>query len=216
MINEILFLNRAHEKAARMVLDRVLPEFKKKYIISLSGEVETGKAEIAYVLGRMLKAENIKVKMLYLDSYYKIAPTERTTWRKENGIDKIGADEYDWKAINESIEAFKKGKKATLPLVDLFTGQIDQLTTDFKDIDLLIVAGLYAMKVDQADLKVFIENNYKDTMPVQKLSGKEELDDFRMQVLIQEHRVVQSLKKLADFYIDFDTNLETLRPTSIE
>ncbi len=209
-------MNKTHENAAKMVLDRVLPEFKKKYIISLSGEVETGKAEIAYVIGRLLKAENIRVKILYLDSYYKIAPTERTAWRKENGIDKIGTDEYDWEAINESIEAFKKGKKATLPIVDLFTGQVDHLITDFKDIDLLIVAGLYAMKLEQADLKVFIENNYKDTMPVQKLSGKEEIDDFRMQILMQEHRVVQSLKKLADFYIDFDTNLEALRPTAIE
>jgi uridine kinase len=159
----------------------------------------------------MLKAENIKVKILYLDSYYKVPPAERTAWRKENGIESIGPDEYDWDKVNENIDAFLKDKKATLPMVDLFTGQMDQLTTDFKEIDVLIVAGLYSMKVEKADLKVFIENTYKDTMSVQKLSGKEELDEYRMQVLAQEHKVVQSLKKLANFYVDFDTNIEAMR-----
>mgnify|MGYP000951243644 CR=1 FL=1 len=211
MLNEVLFLNSAHQKVAQTILDRIMPEYKRKYIISLSGEVETGKAEIAYVLGRMLKAENIKVKILYLDSYYKVPPAERTAWRKENGIESIGPDEYDWDKVNENIDAFLKDKKATLPMVDLFTGQMDQLTTDFKEIDVLIVAGLYSMKVEKADLKVFIENTYKDTMSVQKLSGKEELDEYRMQVLAQEHKVVQSLKKLANFYVDFDTNIEAMR-----
>ncbi len=211
MLNEVLFLNKAHQKVAQTILDRIMPEYRRKYIISLSGEVETGKAEIAYVLGRLLKAENIKVKILYLDSYYKVSPAERTTWRKENGIDSIGPDEYNWDKVNENIDAFLKDKKATLPMVDLFTGQMDQLTTDFKEIDVLIVAGLYAMKIEKADLKVFIENSYKDTMSVQKLSGKEELDEYRMLVLAQEHKVVQSLKKLANFYVDFDTNIEAMR-----
>jgi uridine kinase len=49
---------------------------------------------------------------------------------------------------------------------------------------------------------------YKETMPEQILSGKEELDEYRMKVLEQEHKVVQSLKSKTDFYLDFDTSLE--------
>ena len=37
---------------------------------------------------------------------------------------------------------------------------------------------------------------------------KEELDDFRMKVLEQEHKAVQALKHKADFFVDFDTALE--------
>lgn len=210
MLNEILLLNKAHEKAAKTILDRVLPEYKRKYIIAISGEVETGKSEVAHMLGRLLRKENIKVKMMYLDSYYKTSPLERTAWRKEHGIDTIGPEEYDWRKINENINAFLGDKKTTMPCVDLFTGQIDQLTTNLGEIDLLIVAGLYSMKIENTNLKVFIENNYKDTLSIQRETGKEELDEFRMKVLEQEHKVVQSLKPLADFFLDFDTNIESM------
>lgn len=208
MLNEVLLLNKGHEKAAKIILDRVMPEYKRKYIISISGEVETGKSEVAHMLGRMLKEKNIKVKMLYMDSYYKIPPNERTQWRKEHGIESVGYEEYDWDTINNNVDAFLKEKKATMPCVDLFTGQIDHLITDFKDIDLLILAGLYAVKVEKVDLKVFIENTYKETLTIQKTSGKEQLDDFRMKVLEQEHKVVQSLKNSADFFLDFDPSSE--------
>lgn len=210
MLNEVLLLNKAHEKAAGIILDRVLPEYKRKYIIAISGEVETGKSEVAHMVGRLLKKENIKVKMIYLDSYYKVSPLERTTWRKEHGIESIGYEEYDWKKINETVDAFLKDKKASMPCVDLFTGQIDQLTTDFNEIDMLIIAGLYSMMVEKANLKVFIENDYKDTLSIQKETGKEELDEYRMKVLEQEHKVVKSLKHHADFFLDFDTNIENL------
>ncbi|MGE5383565.1 MAG: uridine kinase [Omnitrophica WOR_2 bacterium] len=210
MLNEVLLLNKAHEKAAGIILDRVLPEYKRKYIIAISGEVETGKSEVAHMVGRLLKKENIKVKMIYLDSYYKVLPLERTAWRKEHGIESIGAEEYDWKKINDTVDAFLKDKKASMPCVDLFTGQIDQLTTDFKEIDMLIIAGLYSMMVEKANLKVFIENDYKDTLSNQIETGQEELDEYRMKVLEQEHKVVQSLKHKADFFLDFDTNIENL------
>ncbi len=205
MLNEVLQLTKEHENAAKRILERILPEYKRKYIISISGEVETGKSEVAHMLGRLLKKQNIRVKMMYLDSYYKIAPSERHEWREKNGPECIGPMEYDWDKINSNIESFKKDQRATMPCVDLFTGQIDQLITDFKNVDILIIAGLYAMKIEQANLRVFIEQTYKETFDEQIASGKEELNDFRMKVLEQEHKAVQSLKGLADFYLDFDT-----------
>ena len=54
-------------------------------------------------------------------------------------------------------------------------------------------------------MRVFIELTYEDTWEEQKETHKEVLDDFRMEVLAHEHKAVQSLKGLADFYIDFDT-----------
>jgi uridine kinase len=161
------------------------------------------------MLGKLLKKESIKAKMLYMDSYYKVSPQERTQWRKDNGIEKVGYEEIDWNTLDKNINAFINDQKATMPCADLFTGQIDELITNFKDIDLLIVAGLYSMKVEQANLRVFIEMTYKETISEQIASGKEELDEYRMKVLEQEHKVVQSLKHLADYYLDFDTGRET-------
>jgi len=208
MLNEVLLLNKNHEQAALRIFERIMPEYRRKYIIAISGEVETGKCEVAHMLGRIFKKNSIKVKMLYMDSYYKIPPSVRNKWRKENGIESVGYQEIDWEVLDSNINAFLHDKTATMPCADLFTGQIDKLHTDFKDIDLLIVAGLYSMRIEQADLRVFIEMTYKETLTEQRASEKEELDEYRMKVLEQEHKVVQSLKHMADFYLDFDTGRE--------
>ncbi|KAF5071255.1 Uridine kinase [anaerobic digester metagenome] len=208
MLNDILQLNKKHEFAARTILEKVMAEKSDKYIITISGEVETGKCEVAHMLGKLLKKEGVRVKLLHMDNYYKIPPLERTEWRKRHGLESVGYDEYDWDVVNRTLAGFKEGKLTTLPCVDLFTGQIDQLTTNFAGIEVLIIEGLYSVKIEEANLKVFIEQTYRDTIEEQIASGKEELDEFRMQILEREHQVVQSLKPLADFYLDFDTASE--------
>jgi uridine kinase len=208
MLNDILLLNKKHENAAKTIYERVEGEMTDKYIISISGEVETGKAEVAHMLGKLMKKEGKRVKLLHMDNYYKIAPLERTAWRKRHGIESVGDDEYDWEMINRNLKGFRESKLTTIPCVDLFSGQIDQLTTNFSGINVLIIEGLYSVKIQEANLKVFIESTYHDTLEEQKMSGKEEMDEFRMLVLEREHKVVQSLKPLADFYLDFDTASE--------
>lgn len=208
MLNDILLLNKKHENAAQTILEKVNEERRGKYIITISGEVETGKCEVAHMLGRLLKKQGLKVKLLHMDNYYRIPPLERTEWRKQHGIESVGFEEYEWHTIYRNILDFRSSEKSTFPCVDLFTGQIDHVTTDFKGIDILILEGLYSMKIEDANLKVFIEMTYHETMEEQRKSGKEELDDFRMLVLEREHQVVQSLKPLADFYLDFDTASE--------
>jgi len=205
MLNDVVTIEKKHTNAATTLFDRVIRDRKSKFIVTISGEVGTGKCEIAHELGRKLLQAEISIKLLHMDNYYNIPPLDRQDWRKKNGLDKIGYDEYDWNAINQNIEDFRRDKKSVLPIVDLFTQKVDQLHTDFNGIEVLIIAGLYSIKINQSDLRVFIELTYEDTWDEQKLTRKEVLDDFRMEVLAHEHKAVQSLKPLADFYIDFDT-----------
>ncbi|MDO9254654.1 MAG: hypothetical protein Q7U54_04005 [Bacteroidales bacterium] len=205
MLNDVVTIERKHTNAAATLFDRVIHDRKSKFIVTISGEVGTGKCEIAHELGRKLIEAGISVKLLHMDSYYHIPPSERLEWRKKHGLEKIGYDEYDWKTINHNIDDFRMNKKSVLPLVDLFTQKVDQLHTDFNGIEILVIEGLYSIRINQSDLRVFIELTYEDTWEEQKETHKEVLDDFRMEVLAHEHKAVQSLKSLADFYIDFDT-----------
>lgn len=205
MLNDIVTIEKKHTNAATTLFDRVMRDRKPKFIVSISGEVGTGKCEIAHELGRELLEEGISIKLLHMDNYYLVPPLERQEWRKVNGLDKIGYDEYDWNTINKNIDDFRNDQNSVIPIVDLFTQKVDQLHTDFNGIEVLIISGLYSIKIKQSDLRVFIELTYEDTWDDQKLARKEVLDDFRMEVLAQEHKAVQSLKSLADFYIDFDT-----------
>lgn len=205
MLNDVVTIEKKHTNAAVTLFDRVVRDRKTKFIVAISGEVGTGKCEIAHELGRLLINEGISVKLLLLDNYYHIPPLERVEWRKKNGLEKIGYDEYDWNTVNRNIDDFRMNKKSVMPIVDLFTQRVDQLHTDFNGIEVLIIAGLYSIRINQSDLRVFIELTYEDTWEEQAITHKEVMDDFRMEVLKQEHKAVQSLKPLADFYIDFDT-----------
>jgi len=205
MLNDVVTIEKKHTNAASTLFDRVLRDRKPKFIVTISGEVGTGKCEIAHELGRKLIGTGSSVKLLHMDNYYHIPPLERHEWRVKNGLEKIGYDEYDWEKINKNIDDFRMDRKSVLPIVDLFTQKVDQLHSDFKGIDVLIIEGLYSIKINQSDLRVFIELTYEDTWDEQKLTHKEVLDDFRLDVLAHEHKAVQSLKNQADFYIDFDT-----------
>lgn len=205
MLNDVVIIEKKHTNAAKTLFERVMRDIKPKFIVSISGEVGTGKCEIAHELGRMLIETGLRVKLLHLDNYYLVPPSERNEWREKNGLENIGYYEYDWDLVNNNIDDFRMNKKSVLPVVDLFTQQVDRLHTDFKNMDVLIIAGLYSIKINQSDLRVFIELTFEDTWDEQLLTHKEKLDDFRVEVLKQEHKAVQSLKPLADFYIDFDS-----------
>lgn len=208
MQNDIYTLSKEHEKAANLIYDQVMQNFRKKYILTISGEVATGKCEIAQLLARRLKENGISCKIIHLDDYYLTLPGERNEIRRKNGLDSVGVDEINWSLLNRILRLFKTGQKAVMPSVDLITNQVDEINTDFADIDMVIVAGLYALKAEKSNLNIFIEMSYTETMAEQKAERKEVLDEFRMQVLEQEHKAVRAIKPLADYYIDFATNPE--------
>lgn len=211
MLHDLITITPRHENAARLILDKLAElrkdEPKEKMLITISGEVGSGKSTVSMVLGRKLKKEKIRAKIIDLDDYYKIPPRERRQWRMEHGLESIGYDEYNWDKLNQNITDFRRSRKSIMPCVDLITGYVDELHTDFKGVDMLIVNGLYSLKIEDADLKVMLEQTYDETRDAQIYSQKEAIDAYRLKVLQREHEVVKSLKSKADYYIDFENSL---------
>jgi uridine kinase len=157
------------------------------------------------VIAKDLRKHGIFAKPVHIDNFYNTLPLERTKWRLENGIENVvGLNEYKWDEINRVIDDFKNDRSSTMPCVDLVTEQIDQLTTDFKGIDMLIIDGLYAINTDGVDLRVYIELTYRETKKAQKDRGKEPQNEYRMRVLEQEHKQVLSIKSKADLFVNMD------------
>lgn len=139
---------------------------------------------------------------MHIDNYYRTSPQERTPWRKEHGVESIGYDEYDWEAINQTITEFREDRgEVSMPCIDLLTDQVDHLTTSFAGIRYMLLEGLYAVRAE-ADLRIFIDLTYHQTKKAQLVRGKEKVDKWRMQVLEREHKVVRSLRPLADLLVD--------------
>lgn len=203
MLGDVLLIAEKHQKAGEIIIDQILANRKPKMIIGISGESGSGKSELAHVIAKGLRKHGIFAKPLHIDNYYRILPLERTQWRKDNGIEKVvGYGEYDWDTIYLNINEFKEGKLSTGPCVDLVTEQVDQLTTDYSTVDMLVVDGLYANKTEGIDLRIFIELTYHETKKAQVVRGKEPQNEYRMAVLEQEHKMVQALRSTADIFIN--------------
>lgn len=205
MLGDVLLIQEKHRSAGASIIQEILKKKKDKFIVAISGESGSGKTELAHVIARGLREHGIMAKPMHIDNYYKVLPLERKQWRIDNVIEEcVGYDEYDWGAINRNIEEFRQGAEAIMPCVDLVTEQVDTLITDFKDVDMLIIDGLYAIKTEKADLRIFIELTYHETKKAQTDRGKEPHNEYRWAVLEQEHKMVQGLKNTADLLVTME------------
>ena len=201
MIGDVLLITDQHKKATELILEKLgnLSSLKK-FTLAIGGESGSGKSEISHLIAKRLKSNGILAKIIHTDNFYTIPPNERSEWRKKNGYLKVGLEEIDWLSLELTIQNFKEGHEWTMPIIDLLTDQVDKLITNFSQIDVLILDGLYSLKVD-ADLKFMLDLTYRETKLAQIVRGKENMDDQRLKVLEKEHEAVQSLKSRADFII---------------
>ncbi|NQU80865.1 MAG: uridine kinase [Bacteroidetes bacterium] len=212
MLGDILLIKDIHKEAARAIKKRIIADLEKKkrryrYIVGISGESGSGKSELAHTLGTFLKEDRIRVKVIHTDDYYKIQPLLRTEWRRTKGFDKIGINEYDWVKIRKTIRDYKEKQECMMPCIDIIPEQVDKLITDFAKIDLLVLDGLYAIKADNLDLRVFIDLTYQETKISQIERLKETYNKERLEVLEREHINVNSLKPLADLIVNKSYNV---------
>ena len=215
MLGDILLINDMHKEAAQAICENVLADRETKedryrYVVGISGESGSGKSELAHALGACLKQKNVRVKVIHTDNYYKIQPLLREEWRRNKGFDKIGIDEYDWVKIRKTLRDFREEQECVIPCIDLIPEQVDKLITDFSKIDLLIVDGLYAIKAQDIDMKVFIDLTYHETKINQIIRMKEALSDFRLSILEHEHQAVASLKSQAHLVVDKSYQVVTM------
>lgn len=211
MLSDVLLINDDFKKLAKELFEYIEPIRNcNRWVIAIAGESGSGKSVLTHCLSMCYKSAGLKAKPLHTDNYYKTLPDERTEWRKKNGPLAIGSDEYDWDVLNNNIKSFRNAAVAVdMPCVELLTNTVDRLTTDFANIDVLIVEGLYAMRVDDADLRIFIDIPYYKSLKAQTMRGKETLDDFREIVLKREHEEVLVTKALSDVVVGLRDNEAT-------
>lgn len=205
MLEDVLLIADKHREAAAVLIEEILKRKTSKYIVAISGESGSGKSELTHVIAKEMRKHGIFAKPIHIDNFYNTLPLERTQWRVSNGIENVvGLNEYKWDDIHRVLNDFKNSRISSMPCVDLVTEQIDTLTTNFADIDMLIIDGLYAINTKGIDLAVYIELTYHETKKAQKDRGKEPQNEYRMQVLEQEHKAALSIKHKADFFVNME------------
>lgn len=214
MLGDILLIQDKHQQAGEKILNEVLLKRKDKFIVAISGESGSGKTELAHVIAKGLRKYDVFAKPIHTDNFYNTHPLKRRKWRSEKGIENVvGYNEYKWEDINRVIEDFKNGRTSEMPCVDLVTEQVDELTTNFSEVDMLIVDGLYAIKTEGVDLRIFIDLTYLETKEkhTKDTRGKEVMDEVRWATLAQEHKMVSALKPKADIIISKDYEIALMK-----
>ena len=205
MLEDVLLIAQKHRDAAEVITNEILKNKKDKLIVAISGESGSGKSELTHVIAKNLRKHGIFAKPIHIDNFYNTHPLERAAWREKNGVENVvGLSEYRWDDINKVINDFKNNRKSAMPCVDLVTEQVDELTTDFNGVDMLIIDGLYAINTDLVDIRVLIELTYHETKKAQKDRGKEPDNPLRWAVLEQEHKSVKSIAHKANIRINKD------------
>ena len=201
MLGDVLLITEKHKRAAEAIIEHISKMKGEKIVVAVGGESGSGKSELGHEIARLLKESGTPAKVMHIDNYYKTSPQERNPWRKENGVESIGYTEYDWETINRNLSEFRADAEDVLmPCIDLLTDQEDLLKTSFKGLRYMVIEGLYAVHAE-ADLRVFIDLTYHETKKAQLVRGKENLDEWRLQVLEREHQVVRSLRPLANLIV---------------
>ena len=209
MLGDVLLITEKHQKAAAQIVELINKNKKDRMIVAISGESGSGKSELAHTVAKNMRKYGVFAKPIHTDNFYNTHPLERRTWRENEGIENVvGYNEYKWDEINQVIDDFKNGRTSEMPCVDLVTEQVDRLTTNFGEVDMLIVDGLYAIKTEGIDLRFFIDLTYLQTKKkhTKDIRGKEVMDEGRWATLGQEHKMVRSLLPKADYLItpEFD------------
>lgn len=212
MLGDVLLIREHHIAAAAVIAGRVLADMQKlrhehpghKYIVAISGESGSGKSELSHALAQNLKKVGAQPKILHTDNYYRIAPSERLAARIADNFEHVGVSEYDWDLLKSNIGDFRTGRMSLMPCIDIVSGQLDRLITDFSKVDVLVVDGLYALGIKDADLCIYIDLTWRETRKNQGLRGKESNDLYRLKVLEKEHEDVLAFRYRADLIIDHD------------
>ncbi|MEI6574734.1 MAG: uridine kinase [Bacteroidota bacterium] len=208
MLGDVLLIQPFHKKLAADCVDLIGGFGDKRIVIAISGASGSGKSELAHSISLSFKTMKRPAKVLSTDDFYSSLPSERGRIREENGIENfVGPGEYSWTSIQNTLNSFRLGMPATMPIVDGHTDQVDTLQTDFSQVHVLILEGLYSIKAEDVDYRIYLERTWEDTLQAQVLRGKENLDDTRMRILQQEHKMVLSLKPLANILIERDHSI---------
>jgi len=199
-----------HYAAADLIIAYIKEcDIKIPYSLSVSGESGCGKTEIAHLLKEKLAEEGKRVMVLGQDDYFRLPPHSNHQQRKID-LGWVGPKEVQLLLMDEHVKKLLQPKKAVVfkPLISFEEDKIDteNITGPY---DIIIVEGTYTALLEDIDIKIFINRDYKETKKHrlsrnrdQALENNTDMDlSFLEKVLQIEHEIIKKHKELADLVI---------------
>jgi uridine kinase len=210
MIGDKLIIKDKHYRAARQVLDLIVPAIKTTevcYAITVAGESGSGKSEMAVAISEELAKMDIGAAILQQDDYFILPPRTNDLHRRRN-IDWVGMGEVNLELIDQHLSLIKQGVHTLVkPLVIYEQDTIKTETIKLTGKQIVITEGTYTTALTNSDCHIFIDLTYHDTKKSRLERAREEQDHFLERVLAIEHDLISSHKTRADLIIDAEFNV---------
>ena len=204
MEGDVLIINNYHRKAARQLVEFLMPCIEKlngKYFISVAGESGAGKSEIAASIAAEFEKRGKRSFIFQQDDYFVYPPKSNAAKRRED-IGWVGMQEVKLYLLDEEISAIRRGDTMIeKPLVIFNEDRITSEKVEITPYEIFIAEGTYTTALKNVDTRVFIDRDLNDTKKARAKRAREKQDDFLEQILTIEHRIISAQKKEADYII---------------
>lgn len=174
------------------------------YTISLAGESGSGKTVTGNALTEAFGELGFKALVMGMDNYFFLPPLANDARRKSDPSWLGPHKEVNLAQLDQNLVLARKGAASIqISHIDYQTNVESTQSVDISDVKVIIVEGTYVSLLKHLDKRIFIDEDYHDTLPFRQLRnrGNEVNDPFVEGVLETEHKIIAGHKFLADFII---------------
>ena len=176
-------------------------------VIAVAGESGSGKSITAVTLAHELAALGIAVAVLHQDNYF-IRPPRTNHEHRTHDLGSVGAHEVNWSLVRAHIAAFRAGAThVAAPLVDYPGNRFLTQHLDFSTANTLIMEGTYALQLDDADIRIFLDATSDDTRERRHRRNRDIDAPIVDHVLAIEHALIAPQAERAHIVIDRDFHI---------
>ncbi len=204
MIGDKLLITEYHRAGAAQALELIRTKLADgvTLAITVAGESGSGKSEIGHVIAETLTKEGKKCIVLGQDDYF-ILPPRSNHERRQEDISWVGMGEVKLDLLDEHLVKLKArtGESFTKPLVNFDENSVGEEQVEATVFDVVVAEGTYTSALEKADVRVFINRNYRQTKKSRLARGRDPDVAFLEQVLEIEHGIISAHKARADVII---------------
>lgn len=206
MIGDVINLREEHLNTGEAIFNIIKQKLKgnEKFAIGICGESGSGKSVTAFSLQKVMEMHGIQSRVLQMDDYFKLPPKSNHDNRKKS-LEHVGTHEVQLNLIHENVLEFKARKSfLRKPLVNYQENSISEEMINVDEVQVLIIEGTYILEMDDFDISIFIDKNYRDTYESRMNRNRDEQTDFIEEVLKIEHEIIRKFKEKASVILDKD------------
>lgn len=206
--SERLELREEYRPLFRTLSERVLARRTRGaqggIVVGIAGESGSGKSVTSKGLERELIEHGVRVCVLHQDDYFLLPPKQNHGHRCES-LDNVGPHEVNLDLLQSHITAFRERQAhVTCPSVSYATDSFGEKDVDFSGADVLIVEGTYVLRLDDLDLRIFLEATHEDTRDRRRERARDIDAPIIDRILQIEHDIIAAQARRADVRIDRD------------